>query len=234
MKKYISAFTAGLLLFIAIPALQASDTSIASIHIYSVKENALEEVTQEQKKLHEFYRIQPGFISSFVLADTNHANLRQDYSFWRSEAYFRAAIQEAKTLRIRQKLDTLTDKLIADQIGRTHGASHHNKIKGEHDVVEMAVFDMKRPFQDAFLPLRPTIKEWLDHHRGTNGYISIPAIGNDHKMADVVLWTNLEDALYAANLLTKIDFGKTLGKDIESMAYYGHFYIHEQYFGEGF
>lgn len=211
----------------------ANDSSIASMHIYMVEAGNEASITEQQKALHRFYEQQPGFVGSFALQDTNHASVRQDYSFWKTLKDFNAAREKAKSLDSQKALTAAISNTVVDQTGTTHGASHHRRAVLGEAVVEMAVFGLKRPFEEGFLPVRPTVKEWLDHHRGTNGYISIPSTTDNRRMADVVLWTNLNDALYAANLLQHLDFGQRLNSEIADMSYYGHFNIHGQYFGKG-
>ncbi|MEX0298726.1 MAG: hypothetical protein AB3N28_06625 [Kordiimonas sp.] len=233
-RKHATAYLGALtLLCLAHIPTFAANTSIASTHIYVVKKDGTDQATTLQKELHTFYTKQAGFIGSFVLEDTKDATIRQDYSFWKDMASFNNARAKAKTLASQQTLASITERIVSDQIGNTHGGTHHREAELGKAVVEMAVFNLKRPFNEGFLPVRATVKEWLDHHRGSNGYITLPSTSDSKQMADVVLWTNLDDALYAANLLGHLDFGQRLNNEISGMTYYGHFNIHAQYFKQG-
>ncbi len=203
---------------------ESKSTLYASVHIYEVKSDFAESFLASQEVIHSLLSDAPGFVESFQLRATENSNIFMDYIHWQDRNSGIQAVERLVDIAAYSEFAENISHEIASVGGQIIAGQEHRHIDVSRAVVEIAVISLKNGAK-TFLELRPTVDEWLEHLRGSQGYVSVQDSTSINKIADIVLWDNLPDALYAADTLENYDFGRTLVGLIDESHYYGHFAV---------
>jgi len=225
---------------------QPSHRVFCEVVIYSVKKEAVEDFEACQTRLHQWLSGQDGFRGSFrgrnakailkwneekkdtIAIVENGArpdNIFIDYVFWASSGAKLKADERIK--------DTDEFKDFSAGVATVHRATAGAPIdEGRYSIqnvdgqiLEVAMYTLKKPFEMGLSNTRPDIVRWLEHLGGCRGIMTLNTANDQRNFSDIVLWKDLETAAYASSELLKHDHDRKYRGQFEAVTLYGHFQI---------
>jgi hypothetical protein len=232
-------------------AAENKNTVATEAIVYSVDPENIDQFKKIHKEIHNLLEKQPGFIGSFrgqgasyigvagkenemrqvstklihqEMGETRN-NVFIDYVFWNSLKDKHAAAETLTKHSAFKKFGSLITAIHGVIEGNNIDLSTYMQTNFNLSILEVAFYHLKKPFKEHMAAARPEILEWLEHLRGYRGLITAQAANNSLAYSDIVVWSTLENALYAVKALNKYNWTHDFNSTFEYVSLYGHFHI---------